>query len=341
MDQITAFSIFLKIEKGQREGTINTNLKLIKKILAETLDLNASSFAKCVYEMIAKNMSPSYIKQQIIAVKHWGECFNIPELADYKSPKRIKVERRPFVKASFSDEEVTAFLALPNPNSNGEYKNYYNRYEMWIIFYAILFYHGMRTIEIAKLTINDIDFGRNVILAYSKIQEIRLIPISPVVREKLRDYIAKLEGKHLFPAFHKTASLSGIEHVQQNDWNYFFKKQIERLGIKRENLTPYSGRHTYGTRMTEEDVSPFKIKTLMGHKRLETTLQYTHMDLKSLRAVQDNDRLTLAHKTGGELLREIHKTQKAIEEKFMNKVHTLINMSIDGDELHVVFRVRK
>lgn len=339
MDNLIQFKTFLTIEKGQGERTILTNIKLAKRLLSELEVLTPETVSPFIYKMVQEKKAPSYIKQYIIVIKHWGECFQLESLQDYHFPKKLRIDRDPFIKGTFTDEEVNAFLALPNPHlTEGVFKK---RYEMWVLFYYILFYHGMRTIEVAKLRVNDVDFGRNVIMTFSKVKEVRLIPISPMVRKMLREYINNLEGVYLFPAYHSSSKGKGIDYVQQNDWNYFFKNQIKRLGIKRDNLTPYSARHTYGTRQADEDVGIEKIGEIMGHKKVQTTMKYVHMSIKRLQKVQDNDRLVEMHKTAVEQIKQLYEIQHELEKRFIKKVHSLISISEDGSKLVVEFNVRR
>ncbi len=293
MDKLEIFITFLQKERGQRERTLQTNRKMIKKILREIVPLSLPTIGVFISSLIEKQASPSYIKQHIGLLRQWGECFDL-EFKNYPYPKMF--HKSEFKREVFADQEILDFLALPNPYTKTHKRKgvYKDRYDMWIIFYTVLFYHGCRTLEIAQLEVDMFDFGQNLINLPSRItktKDARSIPISPQVREQLYRYVNGLTQPYLFPSFHESTKERGVMHVQQMDWNCFFKKQLERLGIKRKNLTPYSGRHSYGTRQAEEDVHLSKIKGIMGHKRITTTEGYIHLGMKALREVQDNDRL--------------------------------------------------
>lgn len=312
----------------------------MRKILVSCVPLSMDTLGIFVKALIARKASPSYVKQHISLIRQWGECFALHDLQEYKYPK-FNYESS-FVRATFEDDEIHTFLNAPNPHPVGG--TYSLRYEMWIIFYTILFYHGLRTIEISKLVTEYIDFGRNVIIIpkhISKTGQERLIPISPSVTEKLKEYIFTLSQDHLFPAFHKRSRERGVLHVQCNDWERFFNLQIKRIGLKRKNLTPYSGRHTYGSRQSEEDVSVFKIKEIMGHKKVETTMKYVHTSLKSLRKVQENDRLSRHALPGKAQIAQIYHKIREIEDHYVSGILTIITPTDDSKELHIVFKIKK
>lgn len=317
------FLFFLRREKGQTERTIKTNRKLITKLQKECGVLDVKSVRSFINKCLDKKLSPSYIKQHVSIVRQWGECFKIPELQEYPYPQIH--HSTDFVRGIFSDDEIVAFLSLPNPHTPGVYAD---RYDMWMLFYKILFFHGMRTIEVAQLTVDMVDFGRNAFVvppSKSKTHTERLIPLSPEVKDELRQYIARLSQENLFPPLHKSTK---APHVGQCDWNLFFKKQLDRLGIKRKNLNPYSTRHSYGTRQVDEDVNLFKIKEIMGHKRIETTMKYLQTSLKSLQKIQDNDRLR--RQAGAALLKNLIAFCYEYESKFGDKLLVNIDKSLDG-----------
>jgi len=331
---IDVFLGFLEREKGQKPNTIRNNKKIINKILTDCSPLNQATASLFVENLIRNEFAPSYIRQQVCIIRQWGECFNIPELQNIHCPK-IR-HSSSFERETFSDEEVIRFITLPSPFKKKSY--FTKRYEMWIMFFSILFYHGMRTGEIARLTVDMIDFGLGVInlpAHITKIKTARRVPISPALDKKLYEYVQALDGEYLFP------SHRALPYVGQAAWNDFFKKQVKRLGIKRKNLTPYSGRHTYGTRQAEEDVHLSKIKAIMGHKKITTTEKYIHLGLKSLKKVQNSDRLLDYDKTSKQTLQDIYQLLRGIEDTYGKKIYSQIQISENGRELSVKFKARK
>jgi integrase len=338
MELIGRYITFLERVKGHTPSTLQTDRKIITRILRIASPITVDSTEKLVDKMLQQKRAPSYINQTIGMIRQWGECFNDKKLAAFPYP-RINY-KTDFVRATFEDSEIIQFLGAPNPYTSGKYAK---QYDMWIMFYAILFYHGMRTIEIARLQTTMIDFGRNILAlpgSITKTGESRLIPISPVIRESLKNYIFNLEGKYLFPTYRASDKDKGLKHVTGTAWRYFFNTQIKRLNIKRLNLTPYSGRHSYGSRQAEQDVSVFKIKQIMGHKRLDTTLKYIHLGVESLRKVQENDRLALESLTSCLQLEVISKKIREISDSYNKKVYTNIKLSKNGKRLAVIFEVR-
>jgi integrase len=147
-----------------------------------------------------------------------------------------------------SDEEIEAFLKLPppfitriDPRSNKTllYRFDVKAWTVWTLFFKILAYSGMRSGEVAHLTIESVDFGRQVfILEDTKTNTPRFVPIAPALLEEISAYVKTLSGKYLFPS--KKGSISTRQKapvIDDTDWGYQFHKRLTLLGIKRKNLT--------------------------------------------------------------------------------------------------------
>ena len=116
-------------------------------------------------------------------------------------------------------------------------------------------------------------------------------PIPPHLLNEIKSHIDSLDQKFLFPS-RRGGNKDGITPVVDNvDWHYNFHARIKRLGIKRQNLSPYSLRHSFITRMLEEDVNLFKVQKIVGHRKIETTAHYTHLTTKDIQTALRKDPL--------------------------------------------------
>jgi Phage integrase family len=70
--------------------------------------------------------------------------------------------------------------------------------------------------------------------------------------------------------------------MNRNGWREQFDKRITYLRIDRPKLSTYSLRHSFITRMLDQDVNLFKVQQMVGHRQLSTTAHYTHMTSKNL-----------------------------------------------------------
>jgi integrase len=191
------------------------------------------------------------------------------------------------IKSTLSDEEIERIITM-KPWYCRQSKEDFSR---WSLFYKIMAYTGMRPGEVAHLTVDRVDFGRSVFcLEDTKTNEPRLVPISPALLPDLQSYIPTLTTSYLFARLRK--GKVGDCVVGNEDWCYNFHVRLHRLGIKRPHLSVYSLRHSFITRLLEEDVNIFKVQKIVGHRRTDTTAVYTHLTTKDIVRTIEHDRLS-------------------------------------------------
>lgn len=262
------FGLFLR-RRGNAESSIRVKTFVIHKLLREIPALTREAIEQWLERRLDAGCSPRTIQTNIIAIRLYGQFIGDTEIAGI--PFLHKVGQA--YKATMSDEEVEQFLALPCNYKFTYRQKWWGRYTM---FWQIVAYSGMRTGEVAGLRIGDVDFGRNVfVLQHTKTSIPRVVPIAPNIQTSLRQYIEVLEGEFLF------AKRNGVP-IDSRNWGENFHHRIERMGIKRMGLTPYSLRHSFITRLLEEDVNLFKVQKIVGHRNIETTAQYTHLTTKDI-----------------------------------------------------------
>jgi integrase len=114
----------------------------------------------------------------------------------------------------------------------------------------------------------------------------RLVPVSPDTRDMVRHY----SSKHGVPASKNTHGLlfpTSSGHWQDTrNWRHRgFHAACEEAGlmdtveeagkpVEKPRYTPYSLRHFYASMLIDQNVNLKRIQTLMGHEKIETTLNY-------------------------------------------------------------------
>lgn len=278
---------------------------------------------------------PRYINNLIDTMRvytRYSIARSIPHDERIFGLKYLKEEE--VLKATMSDEEIEAFLTLRPPQKRGFNQTNYDR---WTVFFSILAFTGMRPNEVAKLSIEDVDFGRSVFIISaerSKTHQVRFVPIAPNIIPKLQEYM-KTCSTHLFPS-HQGGNTNGYGmFVDSVDWGYNFKTRVKVLGIQRKGLSVYSLRHSFITRLLEEDVNIFKVKKIAGHSDIRTTEQYTHLTTKDIqRAILKHPMILKA--TGGlaylealkTILKELHVEQNPFVDFSFNETNNTLDFHV-------------
>lgn len=283
--------LFLRQKKATTVENLTSCLKLLFK---EEVELFVNSNIKeYLANKLLSGISTSHINNFV------GCCRNLSHFCDelnynydpiLKTLPFLKDKYRP--RATISVEEIQSFLELPpkvvharHPKSKKLFTHVVNpkAHNMWTMFFSIMAYTGMRTIEVASLKVVNVDFGRNIFnLVDTKTNENRLVPIPKNLITKVLSYVKETKGEFLFPSKRPEGHVSSVE------WGYQFHTRLKRLGISRPNLTPYSLRHSYITEMLQtEGVNVFDVKNLVGHHDTRTTEHYYHLTTKRLQRVSE------------------------------------------------------
>lgn len=139
---------------------------------------------------------------------------------------------------------------------------------------------GLRVSEVAHLKISDIDSSRMVIrVDQGKGKKDRYTLLSEVLLKELRCYYRLWRPTTwLFPGKDrdKPIDVGSIQRV--------FKRAKEKAGI-RKPATPHTLRHSFATHFLEDGGDIFRLKELLGHSSLKTTLTYVHLQHVNLKKV--------------------------------------------------------
>ncbi len=265
-------------QRGLKKKTIRFYVQNAKRINLGLDELTLDSVNSLLLKMLQDNRSSSYINDYVCTIKQYAKWKGLTE---FKALKFLK--EKPTVKSTLSDTEIEKFLGLPPPlvkhMFHGKLHEYYfmpEKYHKWTLFFKILAFSGMRCGEVASLTVEQIDFGRGIfVLTDTKTNTPRNVPIAPCLIHDLTDYLTKINSSYLF------ANKLG-QPPNDTEWGRRFHERLRRLGIKRTKLTPYSFRHSFITRMLDEDINIFKVQKIVGHKKIETTANYTHLTTKDI-----------------------------------------------------------
>lgn len=327
MDEV-AFKLYLIAEKSGKKKrrsvkTVELHLTTYKRLRRHCPDLSLPSISAFFLQLLDSGRKGSYINDYIDLLKIYGRFKGI---TDYDGLTYFPEED--FEKATMSDGEIDAFLSLPpktvtsrEPRTGG-FKTYVvgeKRHNVMTLFWKILAYSGMRPGEVAHLTIDSVDFGRQIFLADGKTGK-RNVPIADVLVSELQAYITSLETPNLFPSPRggKTRQGGVINDVT---WGYDFHERIKRLGIKRKNLTPYSLRHSFITRMLDEGVNLYPLQNLIGHKQgSEVTATYYHHTTKTLLKTIAKDPLGRKEMSSDERFKQFRETVRDALERFTTDI---------------------
>lgn len=137
---------------------------------------------------------------------------------------------------------------------------------------ALIYSAGLRSAEVSKLEIADVDFERKTIhIKQSKYKKDRIVPLSDYIAVGLQKYIAlEHPNKWIFNGRFVDKRYSGA------GLSWVMREALKRTNIQKQ-VSLHSLRHSYATHLLEEGVNIVVIKELLGHATIATTMIYLHV----------------------------------------------------------------
>lgn len=145
----------------------------------------------------------------------------------------------------------------------------------------MLYSTGMRISEIANCRIADIDStNMRIKIVQGKGAKDRFTILSQQVLLELRAYYIIYKPKeYLFNGDKpgKAYSVRSIQHLMQ--------KALIKIGLDSKNYTIHTIRHSFATHLVDNGTDLHTLKELLGHRSLQTTMQYMHLTSKRIKNI--------------------------------------------------------
>ena len=141
---------------------------------------------------------------------------------------------------------------------------------------------GLRVSEIANLTLDQINFGLQIIRIVGKGKKERIVPFGKKALKALKDYLeirdfllSKLNKKTNYVFL----NLRG-EKLTERGIRYIIKERGKKQGLF--YLHPHTLRHAFATHLLNAGVDLRSIQEMLGHSSLTTTEVYTKVNYEYL-----------------------------------------------------------
>lgn len=115
-----------------------------------------------------------------------------------------------------------------------------------------------------------------LVLQMPKTKDFRIIPLSAKAKRVLLVELKKCRFKEDFVFTNESGRPFTTNRINQK-----LKRITKDHGIHTKSA--YALRHGYATNLVKKNVNLAKVQKAMGHKKIATTLKYTHLDLEDLR----------------------------------------------------------
>lgn len=149
----------------------------------------------------------------------------------------------------------------------------------------VLYSTGCRVTELERLNISDVNFETKEVYIFGKGDKHRTSYLNAKAEVALKDYLSErtdtnpalfVYDRKPYGRFRK----SGIENM--------IRKMMERTSGVTTHVTPHVFRHTTATTALDRGMSIVDVSRLLGHRRLDTTMEYITANSNSVKNNHQN-----------------------------------------------------
>jgi site-specific recombinase XerD len=147
---------------------------------------------------------------------------------------------------------------------------------------------GLRVSELVNLKLSDVDLvSKEITVRQGKGRKDRVVPLVGQALTALKSYVAvRDQGSDYEQVFLARNGTS----MDPRTVRYRIKKYYEEAGIKKK-ASVHTLRHTFATHQIHNGLKINQLKEVLGHRQMETTYKYVHLDRTNLRAEMEQGAL--------------------------------------------------
>lgn len=278
------FALYLKIERGLSENTIENYFLDVKDLIAflvqekesrGPLDCDKATIQAYIYHL-SKTVNARSQARRISGLKSF---FNFMIFEGYRKDSPMDLIESPKLgrklPAVLAVEEIDRLLQSIDLSHPQGHRN--------IAILETLYGSGLRVSELVNLKLSDLLFEEDLILVTGKGNKQRLVPMGAYSKKRLKEYIQE-DRVHLDikAAFSDIVFLNRYGRQLTRAMIFTLIKNLAKdIGLKK-NISPHSFRHSFATHLLENGADLRTIQMMMGHESITTTEVYTHLDNKKI-----------------------------------------------------------
>jgi len=282
------FLLFLELERGYSEETINTYNRSINRyyLFIKKAKINYLKIDKDLIldfqASVAKSMGPRTFSRILSTLRTFYKFLHtegvvddvvLNEVKSYPSPKYQKS-----IPTFLSIDQI--FQVLDKINTDSKLSDIIKLRNQSLI--MLFFTSGLRLEELKSIKLKDIDFSKKTIRVVGKGSKERLANFDSDTKDLMIEYLTSLEKYPLVKTNFNNNLFVDEKNKNLSRYNiqYLVMKNLKTLTLN--SYGPHVLRHSFATHLLNSGVGLSAIKSLLGHENLASTQIYTHVSLGKL-----------------------------------------------------------
>ena len=282
------FLLFLELERGYSEGTINTYNRSINRyyLFIKKAKINYLKIDKDLIldfqASVVKSMGPRTFSRILSTLRTFYKFLHtegviddvvLNEVKSYPSPKYQKS-----IPTFLSIDQISQVLDKINTDSKLSDIIKLRNQSLIMLFFT----SGLRLEELKSIQLKDIDFSKKTIKVVGKGSKERLANFDSDTKDLMIEYLTSLEKYPLIKTNFNNNLFVDEKNKNLSRYNiqYLVMKNLKTLTLN--SYGPHVLRHSFATHLLNSGVGLSAIKSLLGHESLASTQIYTHVSLGKL-----------------------------------------------------------
>ena len=281
---IADFEAHLLLERGLSQNSIasygNDVRHLADFLIDRGLQLNyveASHLHDLMVLTHELGISPRSQARMLSGIKAF---FNFLLLEGYLDENPSEFIEAPKLSRDLPDvlsvEEIDAMIAAIPPDKDESLRN------QAII--ETLYGSGLRVSELVDARISRLDLEESLLIVEGKGSKQRIVPVSPVANELIREWLRQRAGMKVKPEGSDIIFLNRRGAPLTRVMIFYIIKQLAGLAGIKKTVSPHTMRHSFATHLLEGGANLRAIQEMLGHETIATTELYLHLDRSRLRS---------------------------------------------------------
>jgi len=282
------FLLFLELERGYSEETINTYNRSINRyyLFIKKAKINYLKIDKDLIldfqASVVKSMGPRTFSRILSTLRTFYKFLHtegviddvvLNEVKSYPSPKYQKS-----IPTFLSIDQISQVLDKINTDSKLSDIIKLRNQSLIMLFFT----SGLRLEELKSIKLKDIDFSKKTIRVVGKGSKERLANFDSDTKDLMIEYLTSLEKYPLVKTNFNNNLFVDEKNKNLSRYNiqYLVMKNLRTLTLN--SYGPHVLRHSFATHLLNSGVGLSAIKSLLGHENLASTQIYTHVSLGKL-----------------------------------------------------------
>jgi integrase/recombinase XerD len=259
-------------------GRFRDHLALERRLSEHTVRAYAEDVAQYGRYLATGGWTPATAARKIAAIRAFHEFLRRRGGAGENPALSVRPPRRSRpLPDVLTVEQVEALLGAPR----GEAPRAVRDRALLELAYAT----GLRASELTGLRLEEIDLEEGLVRCRGKRQRERIVPFGAKAKEALVRYLDGARGTLLRDRSERAVFLTrfGRGFTRMGYWK-LLRGYARGAGIE-QRVSPHTLRHSCATHLLEGGCNLRVVQEFLGHRSIETTQIYTHLDRNYLREV--------------------------------------------------------